>query len=542
MDAPQNVRAPAIYARVSSEDQVAGTSLTEQVDRCLKQAEVFGWNIPPERIYVDDGYSGATLDRPALTRLREDIRQGNVDFVMVYKLDRLSRNIRDTVNLVLEEWARQHRINFRSVTEDFNTDSPLGTLIFSILASFAHFERDVIRERTSSGRRRRAQEGRRPVGSPPYGYAAGPEKGTMVVVPEEARVVRRMFDMYIRGDGFSAIATTLNREGIRTRKGSPWTDKLVRDIIVNETYTGRLKYQKKFWPGKHEPIVDTATFEAAQEVRQTRRRVGGRALGSEFLLAGIARCKACGHTMYTQPESRSLRRRKDGTPYWTTNRAYYICGGRMRKGNTFCRCGHIVKEELEEAVVERLKKRFLDELRSGKYLEELRRETTAQVERAAARLEATKAAVREKQQAIGRWMQAFEKGQLDPVRFGARIARLDQEIQALEEEQRRLAEEVQKAREESANIQWAEAMAAKVDQWDILSFPHKKQILRSLVNEVRVWQNATGRGQHKEPAEIELEIVWNTARQPIPELPGTPTPQLQRHEISPPGPAPVLPR
>lgn len=65
MDAPQNVRAPAIYARVSSEDQVTGTSLTEQVDRCLKQAEVFGWNIPPERTYVDDGYSGVTLDRPS---------------------------------------------------------------------------------------------------------------------------------------------------------------------------------------------------------------------------------------------------------------------------------------------------------------------------------------------------------------------------------------------------------------------------------------------------------------------------------------------
>jgi len=518
MDVPANVKAPAIYARVSSEDQVAGTSLTEQIDRCLKQAEVFGWTIPPERIYVDDGYSGATLDRPALTRLRKDIRLGKVDFVMVYKLDRLSRNIRDTVNLVLEEWAQQYKINFRSVTEDFNTNSPLGTLIFSILASFAHFERDVIRERTTSGRRRRAQEGRRPTGNPPYGYAPGPERGTMVVIPEEAQVVRRIFDAYIRGEGFAAIATALNSEGIRTRKGGLWTDKAVRDIIINETYTGLLKYQGRFWPGRHQPIIDTATFQAAQEVRRTRRQVGGRALGSEFLLAGIARCKACGHTMYTQPESKSLRRHADGTPYWTTNHAYYICGGRMKKGNSFCRCGHIPKQLLEEAVVERLKRRFLDELRSGKYLEELRQETAAHTRRMTAQLEAIKEAIREKQQAINRWIQAFEKGQLDPERFGSRIGRLDEEIMALEEERERLTQQLQKTREETTNIEWAQAMAAKVDQWDILSFPHKKQILRCLVSEVRVWRSTTGKGKRKEPAEVELEIVWNTNQQPIPEM------------------------
>lgn len=513
---PLSVCTPAIYARVSSEDQVSGTSLDDQVDKCLKQAAVYGWDIPPERIFVDDGYSGATLDRPAMKRLRAAIAAGEVDCVMVYKLDRLSRNIRDTVNLVLEEWSKQHKVVFRSVTEDFNTNSPLGTLIFSILASFAHFERDVIRERTENGRRRRFAQGRRAVGEPPFGYQRGEVPGTTVIHPEQAEVVRKVFKLYLQGHGFMRIAGLLNENGYRTGRGQLWTDKTVRDIVINPVYTGKVKYSGDQAPGSHEAIIDEETFHLAQEVRAGREQVSGRSLGSSFLLAGLVRCKGCGHMVHTQPATTSRRRRKDGSIYYTQNHAYYLCGGREKKGTRFCACGHIQQEVLEQHVVERLKARFGRQVLEGHSVAQIEQEMNAQVRELQAAIQQLEATRREKQQAIGRWESAFERGELDAGRFGSRVARLEAELAELSQQHEELTRQLAALQQKRVNVDWVRKVARQADSWEILPAEVQKQLVHYLIDHIRVWKESQGRGKHKEDGLLEVDIVWNRSERALP--------------------------
>jgi len=511
------VKSPAIYARVSSEDQVSGTSLDDQVDKCLKQAAVYGWEIPPERVFVDDGYTGSNLERPAMARLRESIATGQVDCVMVFKLDRLSRNIRDTVNLVLEEWSKEHRVVFRSVTEDFNTNSPLGTLIFSILASFAHFERDVIRDRTENGRRRRFAQGRRAAGDAPFGYVRGEVNGTMLIEPEQALVVQKIFQLYLSGHGFMRIAGMLNAAGYRTTNGNEWTDKTVRDVAVNEVYTGKVKYSGEYAPGNHAAIIDEDTFAAVQEVRGARERIGGRSVGSPFLLAGLVRCKGCGHLMYTQPATESRRRRSDGSRYVTRNQAYYQCGGRLKKGGlSFCHCGHVQQELLEAHVVERIKARFGRQVTEAGSIQAVQDEMNAQAKELDESLARLDLAVREKELAVDRWETAFEKGELNAERFGSRVQRLEAEIAELLRQRALAAQQMAAMQEKQVNVEWVRKVAGQVDSWAALTDEVRKQLVHYLIDHIQVWKATQGKGKFKEQPEITVDIVWNRSERALP--------------------------
>jgi site-specific DNA recombinase len=512
-----SVRRPAIYTRVSSEDQVSGTSLDDQVDKCLKQAAVYGWTVAETNIFVDDGYSGSNMDRPAITRLRAAIAAGDVDCVMVFKLDRLSRNIRDTVNLVLEEWSQQYKVVFRSVTEDFNTNSPLGTLIFSILASFAHFERDVIRDRTENGRRRRFAQGRRAVGEPPFGYAMGEVNGTMTIQLEQADVVRRIFHLYLQGFGFMKVAGLLNAYGYRTTAGHLFSDKTVRDILVNEVYTGKVKYGGKYNPGTHTPIIDAETFASAQVVRGTRERVGGRSLGSHFLLSGLVRCKGCAHLLYTQPATESHRKRKDGSIYITQNQAYYQCGGRLKKGPSFCTCGHIQQEVLESQVVARIRERFGGQVATEASIQALQDEIETQRVEMQEAIDRLDQAIQEKRQAIARWESAFESGELNAERFGARVTLLEAAMVDLQVQQGALQAEAAALTAKQVNVDWVHQVAGQVDTWSILPLDVRKQLLHYLIDQIRVFKPAQGRGKWAADTVLEVDIVWNRSERHLPE-------------------------
>jgi site-specific DNA recombinase len=514
---PLSVKSPAIYARVSSEDQVSGTSLDDQVDKCLKQAAVYGWEIPKERIFIDDGYTGSNLERPHMTRLRAAVATGEVDCVMVFKLDRLSRNIRDTVNLVLEEWSKTHKVVFRSVTEDFNTNSPLGTLIFSILASFAHFERDVIRDRTENGRRRRFSQGRRAAGDAPFGYDRGEVNGTMVINPVEAELVKKIYHLYLQGHGFMRIATMLNNAGYRTTNGNEWTDKTVRDIAISEVYTGKVKYSGEYAGGNHDPIIDQETFDAVQEVRAARERVGGRAIGSPFLLAGLVKCKACGHLLYTQPATESRRKRKNGEIYISQNHAYYLCGGRLKKGAAFCQCANIQQEVLEQHVIQRVKVRFGAKVTEEQSVQSLQDEIDGQIRELSETLVRLDAAIREKNSAIDRWETAFEKGELKADRFGSRIDRLEQEIDELEQQKTLASEQLVELQKKQVNVGWMRKVSKQLDSWEVLPEEARKQLLHYLIDHIRVWKPTQGRGKHKVDPEMEVDVVWNRIERALPE-------------------------
>src|SRR5713226_8204753 len=207
----------AVYTRKSSEEglEMEFNSLEAQRESCeayIASQRAEGWLLVPDR-YDDGGFSGGTLDRPALKRLLIDSEAGKVDIVVVYKIDRLSRSLMDFFRLV--EIFDQHKVTFVSVTQSFNTTTSMGRLTLNILLSFAQFEREVIGERIrdkfAASRKRGIWVG----GPIPLGYASVGKK--LVIVPEEAETVRTMFRLYLECGSMGALMEDLDRRGIRTK-------------------------------------------------------------------------------------------------------------------------------------------------------------------------------------------------------------------------------------------------------------------------------------------------------------------------------------
>ena len=169
--------------------------------------------------YDDGGFSGGTLERPALKRLLADIEEGLVDVVVVYKIDRLSRSLMDFAKLV--EVFDAHGVTFVSVTQSFNTTTSMGRLTLNILLSFAQFEREVIGERIRDKIAASRQKGMWMGGNVPLGYDVEDRK--LVVNDAEAAVVRRIFERFVRIGSATVLARELRAEGVRTKRGKPST-------------------------------------------------------------------------------------------------------------------------------------------------------------------------------------------------------------------------------------------------------------------------------------------------------------------------------
>lgn len=228
----------AIYLRWSTDEQTSGTTLEIQLTSCKNYILSQGWNINEELIFIDDGYTGANLERPEMTRLRKCVQEGKVDCIIVYRLDRLSRNLKDAVNLVMGEWIDTSYL--KSVTEPIDTTTPLGKQIFYILMGFAEMEREVIKDRVWSGKVTRAKEGKNAGFKPAYGYINElGNPGNFIVVQEEL-------------DDYADKFSNWEYYSIEDKKSllSVWIDKiLVYKSKDTDEFSLRIKY---IWDKKEE--------------------------------------------------------------------------------------------------------------------------------------------------------------------------------------------------------------------------------------------------------------------------------------------------
>jgi len=207
----------AIYTRQSIDTRSDFTSCQAQFEVCqnyIKSQKWLGWRWIEER-FDDEGYSGATLDRPALRRLLEKVRRGEIDRVLVYSLDRLSRNVIDGLQLLQE--FRQRGVALVVATYPELGSAAQDNLIINILSVFAEFERELIRNRIAEVRAALKRQGKRVGGAIPYGYDADPFTKQLVVNGEEARRVREMFTMAAEGRRTSEIARIANEHGWRAK-------------------------------------------------------------------------------------------------------------------------------------------------------------------------------------------------------------------------------------------------------------------------------------------------------------------------------------
>ena len=295
----------AIYARVSTTQQAEhGYSLGTQIEACRKRLKEM--NITSSKVYKDDGYSGAFLERPALDRLRDDLSL--YDIVIVYDTDRLARNV--MLLLLITEEIEKHCQLIIVNTEYSQT--PESKLFFQIKGSFAEYERIKIANRTARGKRGKLQKGLPVQDAHIYGYNF--VDGRYVINDTQAEIVRLIFDLYARSTAsIPTITKCLNERGITTLRGKQWTQDGVHRILHREHYTGEYyantTITKKTGPNKSiskprdksewirmqiPAIIDRQTFDAVQE-KLTRNRVQKiRQTKNDYLLQGLLYCANCG--------------------------------------------------------------------------------------------------------------------------------------------------------------------------------------------------------------------------------------------------------
>ena len=280
-----------------------------------------GWSV--YKVYADPGYSGASMNRPALQSLIKASQSHLFQKVVVYKLDRLSRSQRDTLTL-LEEVFNANSVDFVSMSENFDTATPFGRASIGILSVFAQLEREQIKERTKMGREARAKSGKW-MGSKyiPIGYNKS-ETGLIINEYEAIQVVK-IFQMFLSGSSIKSICRYLTESGYSHKHGR-WNDKAIRRVLASKTYLGYVRFDDEWYPGNHEAIISDEMYEKAQkliEEKAERYSLNLRPGKASSYLAGLLVCKRCGAKYH----------RINGPKF-----SYYYCDSRSKKSP------HLVKD------------------------------------------------------------------------------------------------------------------------------------------------------------------------------------------------------
>lgn len=351
------IRKVAIYVRVSTTNQAEeGYSIDGQIDSLEKYCEAMGWDVYNK--YIDAGFSGGSLNRPEMTNLINDVKNGLFDTVLVYKLDRLSRNVRDTLYLIKDVF-NTNKIDFVSIQENIDTSSAMGTLFLTLLSAIAEFEREQIKERMQLGKLGRAKSGKSMMWSKTsYGYDYIKETGTLSVNPYQALIVRKMFEWYLSGMSITKLRDTLNEQYGQDKE---WSYRTVRAILSNPVYCGYNQFKGQIFPGTHEPIIPEEDFNKTQEEIKTRQRTAAqrfnpRPFQAKYMLSGIAQCGYC-----SAPLAIKLGMiRKDGTRL-----VKYECkqrhprktkGVTVYNNNEKCDSGFYFKDDIEHFVLTEISK------------------------------------------------------------------------------------------------------------------------------------------------------------------------------------------
>jgi len=303
----------AIYARVSTADQAEhGYSIIDQLRSCREHAKKYFITEVSE--YVDDGYSGEYLERPALDKLRQMLRNTQIQSVIIYDPDRLSRNL--TNQLLIADEIEKAGAKLIFVTGNYDA-SPEGRLFFSIRGAISAFEKEKIRERSLRGKRAKVMSGKMVQKTQCFGYDWDSVKSTYKINDQEAAVVRLIYSLLLTQQlSSSQIAKTLLYRGITNKQGKPFTISHIYRILSNEKYAGTLwsfrmyerkinQYQRQKTERKPEDwiplpvpaIVTKDQFHEAQKILAENRRTSPRNTKQNYLFRGYLRCAVCGYMM-----------------------------------------------------------------------------------------------------------------------------------------------------------------------------------------------------------------------------------------------------
>jgi len=488
---PQKKLRCAIYTRKSTTENLDMDFNTLDAQR--EAAELYiksqGWIIRPDR-YDDGGFSGANIERPAMQRLINDIEEGKVDCVVVYKVDRLSRSLLDFARLI--ELFDAKGVSFVSTTQQFNTAQSLGRLVLNLLLSFAQFEREMISERTRDKIGAARRRGKWTGGPPMLGYRVDRERRRLEVVSEEAEQVRVIFQLYLRLRSVRSVMLKLQalgwtKKAFTTKDGRPsgggdWDENAVHRLLKNPLYVGKVVYNDDLFAGEHEPIIEPATFERVQQILAAKSCGRGprRGRNPEYLLTGLLFCPKCGKTLTTSSGRGSNGGRKDYR--------YYACRTRQAHGPGKCIGVYVPATDIEPAVIGRVREICADPAVRAEVTKRLEAGKTA----IADDLVAQRAVAQEKIDTLtaeGRSLVASIKqmGGKGGTLLPARLGEVEAELDSLRGQANELDDRMRGLLEAVGRVSTAVGLLESFDElWDVLAPEERVDLVRLLVERIDV--------------------------------------------------------
>lgn len=351
----------ACYIRVSTlEQNEHGYSMGEQKEKLTAYCKAKDWDIYD--VYEDGGYSGASLNRPALQRLFHDGQQKRFDAVLVYKLDRLSRSQKDTLTII-EDKLLNNNVEFVSMNENFDTSTPFGRAMIGILSVFAQLEREQIAERMEMGRIGRAKAGLYHGGGPaPIGYDY--TDGHLVINEYEAMQIKLIFDMFLNGKSVHSIHKHLQKN--YSVKSGNWTSiTSVRRTLKQILYAGKIERGGNVYDGQHEAIISMDIFEKTQQrldrIREMpkNKRLSDNGGKARSLLTGLLFCNHCG-ARYFNHQAVYVYKEKREPRYWYKCYSRHGSPAHMVKDKK-CKNKNFRQNELETHIINEMTRLAVDE-------------------------------------------------------------------------------------------------------------------------------------------------------------------------------------
>ncbi len=338
----------AIYTRVSTDNQVEvefNSCEAQEAKICsfIKSQE----NMEIYKVYSDPGFSGANLNRPALREMISNIKEGKINLVISYKIDRLTRSPKDFYQLI--ELFDSHKVDFLSVTERFDTSTPSGRLLRNIMLTFAQFERELASERTKDKMIQRAQKGMWNGGTVPFGYRS--ENKKLIINEKEARIIRNIYESYLSSGSLFKVYNELRNKGLKSRNGLTFSKTNIYNILRNIVYTGRIGYAGIIYQGIHKPIISIDLFNLVQDIHKRKTLINK--IHKNFSSEGLLRCKDCNTYMtlsYTNKHKKNRIKR-----YY-----YYRCTKTLNRDWNDCRTNQASANRLENYIFENLKRISID--------------------------------------------------------------------------------------------------------------------------------------------------------------------------------------
>jgi site-specific DNA recombinase len=409
-----------------------------------------------------------------LKELLQDIRDGKIHCVLAYKIDRLTRSVRD-FHVLMDQFDR-NGVKFVSITQSLDTHHPMGRLLRNILLDFAQFEREMTADRTRDKMQQRASKGLWNGGNVPYGYHNQDKR--LVLHPIEAERVRFMFHQYAQNPSVARLRQELYLRGWYPRSGKYWGKMTVSYILANPIYCGKVKFNGERHEGEHDALIDEALYHKVQSLQPERTRVITR-IERVFLLKGLLKCSICESFMtphYTQ------KRRKDGS----VNRiAYYRCTKTMHQSTKVCTINSMNAAHIEKQVADYLMRLCQDSSFVDLTIQELNRDQEEKLKPLQQEEIRLRARLDEVEREVERFVRALGQGTILVKRLEREILQREKDKEAIQVQYDSVQ---QKLREHAARDYDSEIVLKSLQDFgkvfDALARQEQAEVLRCLIRDI----------------------------------------------------------